>query len=100
MLEIGQVVFSKSGRDKGLPFVVTQVSGEYVFLVDGRLRKLNKPKKKKEKHVQRTYDIIEHIRLKLVSSDECTDSTCKGQGLMDSHIRDALLKYRNSCDTN
>ena len=52
---IGQVVTSKSGRDKGLPFIVVEIVSdkyEYLFLVDGKLRLLGKPKKKKIMHVQ------------------------------------------------
>jgi len=57
-MEIGQVVFSKCGRDKGRAFVVLSVEGEYVFLADGQLRPLNKPKKKKLRHTQPTRTIV------------------------------------------
>ena len=57
-MQIGQVVFSKCGRDKGRAFVVLSVEGEYVFLADGQLRPLNKPKKKKAKHTQPTHTIF------------------------------------------
>ena len=52
--QFGQIVFSKQGRDKGLPLVVMESSGEYVYLADGKYRLLAKPKKKKWKHVQPT----------------------------------------------
>lgn len=61
----GQVVYSKSGRDKGRPFIVLSVTDEYVFLVDGTLRRLEQPKKKKMKHVQMTKTVIENIKQKL-----------------------------------
>jgi len=51
-MDIGQVVFSKSGRDKGKAFVIINIEDNYLYLVDGKLRTLNKPKKKKLKHVQ------------------------------------------------
>jgi len=54
----GQIVFSKQGRDKGCAMVVVSVEGEYAYLVDGRLRRLAKPKKKKLKHIQITKDIV------------------------------------------
>ena len=57
-MEVGQVVFSKCGRDKGRAFVVLSVEDEYVFLSDGQLRPLNKPKKKKIKHTQPTHAVI------------------------------------------
>ena len=48
MYSKGQVVFSKSGRDKGKAFIVYDYNEEFVFIVDGVLRKLEKPKKKKK----------------------------------------------------
>ena len=57
-MEIGQVVFSKCGRDKGRAFVVLSVEGDYIFLADGHLRPLNKPKKKKVRHVQPTNTVM------------------------------------------
>ncbi|HEY4543590.1 MAG TPA: KOW domain-containing RNA-binding protein [Tissierellaceae bacterium] len=49
---IGQVVKSKAGRDKGRLFIVIEVvDDEFVYIVDGDLRKLDKPKLKKVKHL-------------------------------------------------
>jgi len=56
---LGQIVYSKRGRDKGLAMIVITVENEYVYLVDGCLRLLKKPKKKKVKHVQVTHTIVE-----------------------------------------
>ena len=53
-MKAGQVVIVKSGRDKGKPMVVVDCSEGYVFLADGKKRKLCKPKKKKLKHIVRT----------------------------------------------
>ena len=53
-MKIGQIVISKAGRDRGLVFVVVACEGEYVFLADGRTRRLENPKRKKNKHLQPT----------------------------------------------
>ena len=74
----GQVVFSKCGRDKGLPFVVLSAEGEYVFLADGCLRLICKPKKKKLKHIQPANVILD------------LDSV-GNRGLQDADIRKMLL---------
>lgn len=51
-IEVGQVVRSKSGRDSGKIFLVYKIIDEdYVLIVDGKSRKLDKPKKKKIKHL-------------------------------------------------
>jgi large subunit ribosomal protein L14e len=50
--ELGAVVISKAGRDAGRCFVVLEiVNDEYVLITDGDLRKVQKPKKKKIKHL-------------------------------------------------
>ena len=50
-LTVGDLVVSRAGRDKGRPFVVLRVEDGFAYLVDGDLRRLNKPKKKKRMHV-------------------------------------------------
>ncbi len=59
-LSIGQIVKSKAGRDKQESFIVYEILNDnYVLIVDGRLRKISKPKKKKVKHLQKTNIIID-----------------------------------------
>ena len=49
---VGDLVVSRAGRDKGRPFVVLRTDEGFVYLVDGDLRRLAKPKKKKRMHVK------------------------------------------------
>ncbi len=60
-LQYGQVVKSKAGRDKDKIFVIIDIKDEYVYLADGHLRRVEKPKKKSKKHIQPTNYIIEEI---------------------------------------
>ena len=53
-MQVGRVVISKSGRDKNTWFVVIKVENQYVYIVDGKARKLENPKKKNLKHLQKT----------------------------------------------
>lgn len=78
----GQVVFSKAGHDKGSAFVVMKIQDEYLYLADGRLRTLDKPKKKKLKHVQPTNYIA--------------DLTTDGRALQDADIRKQLKLYMDA----
>ena len=48
----GDFVISQKGRDQGRVFVVTEAEENFVYLCDGSLRKQDKPKKKKVKHVK------------------------------------------------
>ena len=51
-IEIGNFAISKSGHDKGHLYVIINADDEYVYLVDGKIRTLDKPKKKNKKHIQ------------------------------------------------
>lgn len=52
-IEAGDVVVSAAGHDSGtLLVVLEQVDGTYVLVADGKTRKLEKPKKKKFRHVK------------------------------------------------
>ena len=91
MLSIGQVVYSKNGRDAGRCFLVaglvTGAEGEYLLLVDGERRTLDKYKKKKLKHVQKTNTVLPDMAERLRSAD---------RGLLDANIRKALLPYQRA----
>ncbi|MDO4522394.1 MAG: KOW domain-containing RNA-binding protein [Eubacteriales bacterium] len=50
--EPGMMAWSRAGHDNGTLYVILEVTQDCVFLTDGRLRPLEKPKKKKKKHVQ------------------------------------------------
>lgn len=57
-LRPGQLVISKAGRDKGKWFVVYKIEGPWVYLVDGKTRRLERPKKKNIRHLQPTHKAI------------------------------------------
>ena len=48
----GMLAKSKAGHDKEKVYVIYDVDETYVYLVDGRIRLLENPKRKKRKHVQ------------------------------------------------
>lgn len=49
---IGQIVESRAGRDKGRIFLVLDIiDDQHLFIIDGDLRKIDNPKKKKIKHL-------------------------------------------------
>ena len=51
-IEKGMLAKSKAGHDKGQVYVIYDVDQTYVYLVDGNKRTMERPKKKKIKHVQ------------------------------------------------
>ena len=51
-VSLGQIVQSKAGRDKRRFFLVVGFAEEsHVWIADGDLRKINRPKRKKMKHL-------------------------------------------------
>ena len=50
--ETGMLARSKAGHDAGPIYVLIDTDSAYVYLVDGQIRTLDRPKKKKKKHVQ------------------------------------------------
>ncbi|EFR32557.1 conserved hypothetical protein [Peptoniphilus harei ACS-146-V-Sch2b] len=56
----GQVVRSKKGRDEGKVYIIMEIiDDDLLLLVDGKLRKLDRPKKKKVKHLYIYKDVID-----------------------------------------
>ena len=53
-IDLGSIVQSLAGRDKGCLFLVVGIEENYVYLVDGDIRKMENPKRKKMKHVELT----------------------------------------------
>lgn len=83
-IKIGSLVRSKAGRDKGDYFIVLAIDGNYVYMANGELRKVDSPKKKKLRHLQGTEYVSEFIANKLLS----------GQKVTNSEVRKALAKGR------
>ena len=50
--EVGMLAKSLAGHDFGKLYVIIKSEEEYVYLVDGITRTVDKPKRKKKKHVQ------------------------------------------------
>ena len=72
-ISVGSVVYSKAGRDKGNYFIVTALDGEFAFICDGDMRKFDKPKKKKQKHLKVTNTLCESLRDKMAETGKLTN---------------------------
>lgn len=77
-LEIGRVVMAKAGRDKGKYFlVIGRLDTDYVLIANGYTRSINKPKKKKEKHLEPKKELIKGIKEKIESRRRIFDGEIK-----------------------
>ena len=80
-LEIGRVVVSTQGHDKGRAFLIVALIDErHVLIADGDTRKLTKPKKKQTKHLR----TLPNLAVEAVSDEK------QHAGTADSSIRKAL----------
>lgn len=74
-IAVGQVVMAKAGRDKGRIFLVQDIiDAEYVSIIDGDLRKLDNPKKKKIKHLIVYNTILSELKDKFESNININDA--------------------------
>ena len=51
-MNIGDIVISINGRDKGKNFIVIETDSEYSSIANGKTRRIEKPKRKKCKHLK------------------------------------------------
>ena len=51
-MDIANLVQATAGREQGKYFFVLETDGEYLLLADGKSRRIEAPKRKKQKHVR------------------------------------------------
>ncbi len=68
---IGRFAISKAGHDKTQIYVITAVEGDFAYLCDGRLKPLEKPKKKRVKHIQFVNAQVPRELLERLESGAC-----------------------------
>ena len=71
---ISDVVASAAGRDQGKLFYVIGTDDVYLMLVNGKDRTLEKPKRKKRKHVQKVLRSETRVAAKLRNGDKVLNS--------------------------
>ncbi len=71
---ISDVVISTAGRDQGKLFYVIEADAQFVTLANGKDRTLEKPKRKKCKHVQKVLRSETRVAAKLISGDKVLNS--------------------------
>ena len=84
-MKVGSVVYSKQGRDVGRAYVVCAQGDKdgYVWVVDGEVRTLAKPKNKNVRHLRYKGEDLEVLAAKFA----------EGKQVFDSEIKSALRAY-------
>lgn len=75
IVALGQIVVSRAGRDAGRKFVVVKVlDPDFAEISDGDLHRVEKPKKKRRKHLNITGQKSESLEKKLKSGGKITNA--------------------------
>ncbi|MDR0491789.1 MAG: KOW domain-containing RNA-binding protein [Oscillospiraceae bacterium] len=86
-IEKADVVVSLNGRDEGKRFLVIGTQDDYSLIADGKRRRAEKPKRKKNKHLKLEDKADSRITAKLISGEKVTNN----------EIRRALAEYADVC---
>ena len=86
MINTGDIVVSITGHDRGEHYLVIDCDKDFIYVADGRLKTLDKPKKKNKKHVSR-----------LGKSDEFIDIRKSDNNFNDVKLKYLLKKWRSKC---
>ena len=82
-IELSDIVVSLNGRDKGKLFFVMGKTEPYALICDGRSRRVEKPKRKK----------LRHLRLETKSDCRTAGKIKSGGRPANSEVRKALAEY-------
>ena len=73
-IDKSSLVVSKAGRDQGQLFYVVDTDEQYVYLADGKSRRLEKPKRKKRKHMEQIPRTESRIAEKIRNGEKVLNS--------------------------
>jgi len=73
-IHISDVVVSTAGRDAGQWFYVIDENQSYLYLANGKDRQLDKPKRKKRKHVQKVLRSETRVAAKIKEGNKVLNS--------------------------
>ena len=90
-INISDVVTATAGRDAGQWFYVIDADPTYLLLANGKDRTLEKPKRKKRKHVQKVLRSETRVAEKIRSGDKVLNGELR---------RDLAFLARQMQDTN
>jgi len=86
-MNVSDIVISLNGRDAGKRFIIIETDGEYSLIADGKGRRYEKPKRKKNKHLKFEDKADSQIAEKLSGDGKITNN----------EIRRFLASYAAEC---
>jgi len=85
-MKVGDVVISICGHDMGEWYIVADVLQNFVYLIDGKTKPIEKPKKKKIKHLIYANHFADEIAQKIANK----------KYLQNAEVRKALKFFKNN----
>ena len=73
-MNVADIVISLNGRDAGKRFIVIAIEDEYALIADGKGRRLEKPKRKKTRHLRLEDKANSLIAEKLAANEKITNN--------------------------
>ena len=73
-MDIANLVQATAGREQGKYFFVLETDEEYLLLADGKSRRLEKPKRKKRKHIEQIPRTESRIAEKIRNGEKVLNS--------------------------
>ena len=89
-MNISDVVVSTAGHDQGEIFYVISTDDQFLYLANGKDRTLDKPKRKKRKHVQKV----------LRSETRVVEKLNRGDKVLNSELRRDLAFHAKEMQAN
>ena len=78
------LVYALAGKEKGKLFYVLGQEGDFLLLADGKRRRVEQPKRKKEKHAQWAQPF----------SHPVLEKSVRGEALTNREVRELLAIYK------
>ena len=75
--QVGMLVESRAGHDKGTLYIITGKDKDYVYLCDGQLRTVDRPKRKKRMHIAKKSAVPDQIMQKLIEQKPVSNEDIK-----------------------
>ena len=91
-IRISDIVVSNAGRDRDQLFYVIGTDGVYTLLANGKDRPLEKPKRKKVKHVSKVLRAETRVAAKILAGDKVLNSELRKDLAL---IRQAMKQSHN-----
>ena len=73
-MKVADIVISLNGRDAGKRFIIIETDVEYSLIADGKSRRYEKPKRKKNKHLRYEDKANSFISEKLTEGEKITNN--------------------------